>query len=221
MNDFTGHPNQRLATEKLISELAHQRNDGQQRPFALDLVLISRFLIAAVMAVITVIVISRPRADLAVVWTSWAFQYKVIGMLLLIGGGIHMTRSASIPGSVIKPALTLFPAFLFLACGLAFDSSGFPMMGTHVLAVPVCVGTIIAASLGPLLVLLLVIRRGVPTRPRLAGGVAGLLSGSIGALAYTLACINDGAGFVMLWYTLAIAIVSAIGAIIGAKALSW
>jgi hypothetical protein len=65
------------------------------------------------------------------------------------------------------------------------------------------------------------LRRATPTRLSYAGGVAGLLAGSIGALAYTLACINDGTVFVSIWYSLAILLTSVIGALLGRRALAW
>ncbi|WP_418459203.1 NrsF family protein [Brucella intermedia] len=221
MNKPISHPDPERATDQLITRLAYEMNGAQQRRPSHELVLIGSLFLAMVAAVLSVFAIAAPRADLTTIWMSWTLQYKVIGMLLLIGGAIQMTRTAMLPGLVLRPGRLLFPAFLFLAIGAFLDSSAFPIMGTHALAVPTCVGTIIAVSIGPLSILLLAMRRGIVTRPRQAGSVAGILSGSLGALAYTLACVNDGAEFVALWYACAVAIVGAIGAIIGAKTLSW
>jgi len=110
---------------------------------------------------------------------------------------------------------------LFILVGAVFDRSGFPLLGAHTLSVPTCVGAIILASLPALAVMLAAMRLGIPTRPGWAGGMAGILAGSLGALAYTLACINDGAAFVALWYSLAIAIMAAIGATAGRRVLAW
>jgi len=75
--------------------------------------------------------------------------------------------------------------------------------------------TILAASLPPLVVLLCVMRAGAPTRPALAGAIAGMLSGALGAGAYALACKNDAGLFVALWYPLAILALAALGAALG------
>ena len=48
-----------------------------------------------------------------------------------------------------------------------------------------------------------------------------MLSAAVGALAYTLACRNDGTAFVAIWYALACAIMAAIGAIVGRRVLRW
>jgi hypothetical protein len=69
--------------------------------------------------------------------------------------------------------------------------------------------------------ILSVLRTGAPTHLEFAGAAAGLLSGALGAAAYTLACTNDGRPFVAIWYTLAILIMTSLGAIIGRRALAW
>lgn len=65
------------------------------------------------------------------------------------------------------------------------------------------------------------IRRQAPTRLRSAGAAAGLLSGAAAATLYALACTETGAGFVLIWYTLGIAVSSGVGALIGPRVLRW
>jgi hypothetical protein len=72
-----------------------------------------------------------------------------------------------------------------------------------------------------ILTFVVVMRKGAPTQPPLAGAVIGTLSASLGAMAYTLACKNDGAAFVAIWYGVACAIMSAIGAVAGNRILRW
>lgn len=60
-----------------------------------------------------------------------------------------------------------------------------------------------------------------PTRPRLAGTVAGLLSGAIGALVYCLHCPEMGAPFIGLWYLAGMLIPAAAGALLGNRLLRW
>lgn len=221
MRDPAGNNNPQLATDMLIARMGQEISQSPEPSRPLNTMLANGVLLALAVAIVVVLFLARPRADLVSVWTSWAVQFKVFGMLLLIGGGIRMLWAASIPGVAIKPALALLPAVLFLAAGAAFDSTGFPMLGTHALAVPACVGTILAAALAPMWILLTTLRRGIPTDLRRAGAVAGMLAGALAALAYTLACVNDGAGFVGLWYSFAIAVTGALGAFIGPKALAW
>jgi hypothetical protein len=65
------------------------------------------------------------------------------------------------------------------------------------------------------------IRRQAPLRLRAAGAFAGLVSGGIAATIYALACAENGAGFVLIWHTLGIAISTAVGAMIGPRVLRW
>jgi len=65
------------------------------------------------------------------------------------------------------------------------------------------------------------IRRQAPLRLRATGALAGLVSGGIAATMYAFACKENGPGFVLVWYTLGIAISTAVGAMIGPRVLRW
>ncbi|MCG2576866.1 DUF1109 domain-containing protein [Dechloromonas sp. XY25] len=60
-----------------------------------------------------------------------------------------------------------------------------------------------------------------PTRLRLAGFAAGLLSGAVAAVVYCLHCPEMGAPFVGFWYLLGTLIPAGIGALLGDKILRW
>ncbi len=62
---------------------------------------------------------------------------------------------------------------------------------------------------------------GAPMRPGLAGMVAGLLAGGLGAALYAAHCPDDSPLFVATWYSLAIAIVMVIGGAVGHRILRW
>jgi hypothetical protein len=65
------------------------------------------------------------------------------------------------------------------------------------------------------------LRQGAPTRPALAGGVAGLMSAGLAATIYASHCTDDSPLFVATWYTLAAALMTAIGALAGSKVLKF
>jgi hypothetical protein len=65
------------------------------------------------------------------------------------------------------------------------------------------------------------LRRSAPTDPRLAGLVAGMTAGSIGAWVYTWGCIENGLTFVALWYTLGIVLCGLLGTLLGRYLLRW
>ena len=60
-----------------------------------------------------------------------------------------------------------------------------------------------------------------PTRLRLAGAAAGLLSGAVGALVYSLHCPELTAPFLGFWYLLGMLIPAATGALLGPRVLRW
>jgi hypothetical protein len=88
-------------------------------------------------------------------------------------------------------------------------------------AVPWCVVLIpiLAAPVAALLTWFM--RAFTPTRITLAGAAIGALSGGVGAMAYAMYCPTDSVAFVTTWYTLAIAVCAALGALIGSKFLRW
>jgi hypothetical protein len=60
-----------------------------------------------------------------------------------------------------------------------------------------------------------------PTRPRVAGFAAGLLSGAIAATVYCLHCPEMGAPFIGFWYLLGMLVPALIGAWQGSTRLRW
>src|SRR5690606_4881584 len=118
--------------------------------------------------------------------------------------GLALVRAAGTPGSAMRWPMMALPVAVLIA-GMVWIEDAVSVLGARSVSVPVCLAAIVLAALPGLAVLLIALRRATPTRPALAGSVAGLLAGSLGALAYTLSCVNDGALFVTLWYSLAIA----------------
>ena len=85
----------------------------------------------------------------------------------------------------------------------------------------VCMTAIPAMSLPLLAGALVALRHGAPTRPALAGAVAGLLSAGLAATLYASHCTDDSPLFVATWYTLATALVTAVGALVGSRVLRF
>jgi hypothetical protein len=77
------------------------------------------------------------------------------------------------------------------------------------LAIPIFIG------------LLWAYRRLAPTRLRAAGAAAGLAAGASAATLYCLHCPETSALFVLTWYSLGIAMMTAIGALLGPRLLRW
>lgn len=80
----------------------------------------------------------------------------------------------------------------------------------------------IALSSAPALAGLFWALRGLaPTRLRLAGALAGLAAGGLGAAIYCLHCPEAGAPFVALWYSLGMLAPCVIGLLAGPRLLRW
>lgn len=84
-----------------------------------------------------------------------------------------------------------------------------------------CLVTVPLYALLPLVALLLLARRGAPVDGSLTGACAGLASAGLAIVAYSLHCPDDTAPFLATWYTIAIASVTAIGALIFPRFLRW
>jgi hypothetical protein len=85
----------------------------------------------------------------------------------------------------------------------------------------VCMTAIPLLSLPLLAAALIGLRHGAPARPALAGAIAGMLSAGLAATFYASHCTDDSPLFVATWYTLATALVTAIGALAGSKVLKY
>jgi len=145
--------------------------------------------------------------------------------LLAALSGALVARIAR-PGASVRRAalmLAMVPALLaaaILAELLAVPAAewGQKLVGTNALS---CLKSIPFLAAAPLVAVLLALRHGAPEHPALAGAAAGLFAGAIGAACYATHCPDDSPLFVAAWYTLAIGIVAAAGALAGRRLLRW
>jgi hypothetical protein len=167
-----------------------------------------------------------PRADLAAVATTARFAFKPVLMLALAGtSGLLLLRLAR-PGAPVRLfALAVAAVAVVLAVAVAIEliavpSAAWPMrlIGTHWW---ICLLSIVLLSIPPLVGAFWAMERGAPTRPALCGAVTGLFAGGLGAALYTAHCTDDSPLFVALWYTLGIAVVVFIGAMLGRRLMRW
>jgi hypothetical protein len=207
------------STDDLIRSLASaagaRRSASLQTAFA---VTGAASLACALLLVFLVIGIRPDFADMAV---RMPFGFKLAYTGSLVVGTSVVALYAATPGASATALYALLPAVIFLALGVLFDPTGFPIMGRTNTAVVFCVSSILFLSLPAMILMLVVMRKGAPTQPLFAGAVVGMLSASVGAMAYTLACKNDGTAFVATWYTAACAIMAFIGAVVGHRVLRW
>ena len=207
------------STDDLIRSLAStagtRRSATLQAAFA---VTGAASLAFALLLVFSVIGIRQDFADMAV---PMPFAFKLAYTGALVVGASIVAFYAATPGASATALHALSPAVILLALGVIFDPTGFPLMGRTNTAVVFCVGAILLLSLPAMVLTFVFMRKGAPTQPLFAGAVIGMLSASVGALTYTLACKNDGTAFVAIWYAVACAIMAAIGAVVGHRFLRW
>ncbi|MES2495978.1 MAG: DUF1109 domain-containing protein [Pseudomonadota bacterium] len=84
-----------------------------------------------------------------------------------------------------------------------------------------CPRNVLLLSMPIFVGLLWAYRHFAPTNLRAAGAGAGLAAGAFGAAVYCIHCPEVSAIFVLTWYTLGIALATALGALIGPRVMRW
>lgn len=155
-----------------------------------------------------------------------ALALKLGSMLAIAGIAVRAMRAQARPGRAGAPLLApiAFVALVLLAIALA-QLNGAPLQDGAQLWLgsswPSCSLRITALALPLIVAIGWVMRQMAPVRLAEAGAVCGLAAGAISAAIYALACSEQSAGFVLLWYSLGIAAASAIGALAGPRLLRW
>jgi len=166
------------------------------------------------------------RPGLGALVASLPFMLKPLEMLLLVAAAAAMVLRLVTPGQSPRAALLVAAAApAIMVAALAVELAMVPrsewlvrLAGVHWY---VCVMNMVLLALPLLAAILFGLRYGAPTRPALAGAAAGLLSGALSASLYISHCPDDSPIFVAAWFTLAIAIVTGLGALAGARVLRW
>ena len=166
------------------------------------------------------------RPDIAAAARTVRFLFKFLVTITLVVSAFGCIRALSRPGEPslrVIACLAAAPALVLLAVItelliLPSNTWSATMIGTNSI---VCLTYIPLIGIGPLAVLLLALRRGAPSRPVLAGAVAGLLAGGIAATFYAAQCNNDSPLFVAVWYTISIAGLAILGAVGARQFARW
>jgi hypothetical protein len=212
-----------METDRLIRTLAA---DSAYRARPVGFVLALALLAAAPVSVAIFLARLGVRPDVMTAVHSPFFELKFLVTLALaisaIVVGLHLSRpEASVRGWVW---LLLIPAGLVVA-GIGVEMllpQRLPVM-TRLIGgnSRICMTAIPLMSLPLLAAALIGLRHGAPTRPALTGAVAGLLSAGLAATLYASHCTDDSPLFVATWYTIATALVTAIGALAGSRVLRF
>src|SRR6266581_287706 len=213
----------RMDTDQLIRTLAED-NTHRARPvgFALMLALMA----AAPVALLMFFTELGIRPDVMTAMRNPFFDLKFAVTLALAISAVAISLHLSRPEASLQgwAWLLLVPAGLLVAgiSGEMMMPQRLPMMTrlmgrnsrSCLIAIPLMSLPILAGAL-------IGLRHGAPARPAVAGAIAGMLSAGLAATLYASHCTDDSPLFVATWYTLATALVTAIGALAGAKLLKY
>jgi hypothetical protein len=153
-------------------------------------------------------------------WMKFAFALSIA----VLGFGLidRLSRPEG-EGGVFGP-LILAPLGVMIALALyqMIDAPGdrqMAMVMGH--SAQVCARNIVVLSLPIFIGLFWSLQALAPTRLTLAGAAAGVLAGAAGTFIYAFHCDESAAPFVAVWYTLGIAAMGLLGALLGRLMLRW
>ena len=166
-----------------------------------------------------------PRPDLAAAMTGNAFWMKFFYVLAIGLLGLWMVeRQARAGADIRRPALLLAVPVVAMVVAAAVELSA-PRADSPTLimgqSAGVCAFLILMLALPVFAGLFLALRRLAPTRLTLAGAAAGLAAGGWGACVYAFHCPESTAPFIVIWYSLGVALAAGLGAFLGRWALRW
>jgi|SRR6187551_1177247 len=211
-----------MKTDQLVAALVADRA-ADRRPLARSLGL--ALVVGGVLSLVVFFLELGVRADIGPALATWRFDLKVamvlLGLVLAFGACLDCAR----PDRPRHPLRRLLPLLAVLATAVALELALVPapswqmrLVGSNSM---ICLPMVPILSLAPLGAALLILRRGAPASPVLAGAAAGLLAAFSGASLYAFHCFDDSPLFVATWYTLAALPVVAIGALAGHRLLRW
>lgn len=212
-----------MDTESLIRGLAKDTPPSSPH---LSLVLAGAVAASAIAGGVVFFAMLGPRPDIAMAAQTPRFLFKFVLTLALALTAASAFAALSRPGAPVAWATRILAVAPLLAlAAVAVELFLLPSgqwetrwIGTNA---ALCLTFIPLIGLVPLAILLWAMRQGAPTSPRAAGALAGLLAGGIAATFYAAHCFDDSPLFVATWYTLAIALLTLVGAVAGGRLLRW
>jgi hypothetical protein len=212
-----------METEQLIRTLAA---DNPHRAHPVGFVLALALLAAVPLSLVMFMMALGVRPDVMTAMHNPFFDLKfVITLALAISAivvGLHLSRPEAslkgwgwlllIPVGIIAAGIgseMMMPQRLPMMTRLVGSNSRVCMTAIPFLSLPLLAGALIG------------LRHGAPARPALAGAIAGLIAAGLAATLYASHCTDDSPLFVATWYTIATAMVTAAGALIGARVLRF
>ncbi|MGM4918839.1 MULTISPECIES: NrsF family protein [unclassified Tardiphaga] len=212
-----------MDTDRLIQTLAA---DNDQRPRSVSTQLAMALLVTLPVVAAMLLVTLGIRPDFMSAMRNPFFDTKFLVTLALaipaIVISVHLSRPEASLGRWIW-LLLLSPFILIVALIVEMTMPQRAPMMVRIIGrnSSLCSAAITLLSLPILGGAMIALRHGAPSRPAVAGALAGLMSAGLGATFYAAHCADDSPLFVATWYTLAALVVAALGAAIGSKVLRY
>lgn len=212
-----------MDTDRLLLALAA---DNDHRPQPVRTQLAVALLIALPVAAAMMLVTIGLRPDFMAAMRNPFFDLKFVITLALAIPAIVISVHLSRPEAVLGRWVWMLLLAPFILVGAIVAEMMMPhrspmmtrMMGKGAM---LCTAAISLLSLPILGAALWALRQGATARPAFVGALAGLMSSGLAATVYATHCTDDSPLFVAVWYTIATAAVTALGAFAGARVLRY
>lgn len=212
-----------MDTDALIRLLARDASPVPRRPVARGLAV--SLTLGAAAAMILGLGGLGVRSDIAVAVATTSFWAKSAWTLSIAGIGLLLTAQLARPDShrITRWWLSLIPLSAILAlAGLELIQAAVPARAGLVFGpLWTCPPQILMLSVPIFLSLASALQQMAPTRLRLAGAAAGLAAGGLAATVFSIACQEVSPTYIFTRYSLAIALASAAGGLLGPRLLRW
>jgi hypothetical protein len=177
------------------------------------------------LAVLDMMMMLKPRPDLAAAMAGGPFWMKISYTAALTILGLVIVQRQARAGADSRIPLYALGAPVVALIVLAAVQLSAPQADSAALLMgqtwSVCPWLILGLALPVYAGLMLALRRLAPTRLSLAGAAAGLVAGASAATVYGFHCPEVAAPFILVWYTLGIAMAAGLGALGGPHFLRW
>ena len=211
-----------MKTEDLINALAED-HAARPQPGSLRRSFFVAMALGLTIAAIAFALVLGVRPDVALAMQTWRFNFKLVMTFTLAITSARLVWQLSRPAvdpRTAEMALAIAPLLVLGAVTYELLSVPEPEW------LPRAIGSNSVACLLSISFLSLAcahyaLRRGARLRPGFAGAAAGLLASALAAMLYALHCPDDSPLFGAIWYSAAIALVTAAGTIAGRRFLRW
>ena len=213
-----------MKTDDLIAALAHDVEPAP--PHAVARRIGVGIALGAVLSTAILFLWLGVRPDLMPAMATGPFWMKFAYVLSLAALGFGLIDRLARPDGdgavfaklIIVPMVVMAALAVYQLAGASGDLRLTMLLGG---SYRVCALNIVIVSSPVFVGVIWAMRSLAPTRLALAGAAAGVLAGAVGAFIYAFHCTEVAAPFMSIWYTMGIALVGIVGALLGRSILRW